>query len=74
MEITQDSAKSIALAFYKQEPCRICGYIIGMKDLANKNFVFAGYSKGNITRAAHSDCWNSNVPKYKWKYPEDAED
>jgi hypothetical protein len=69
LKINLDDAQAIALAMYKGEPCRICGYKIGDFDA-----VYAGYSKDNLARSAHTVCWNSNVPRKNWKYPEDSND
>jgi hypothetical protein len=48
-------AARMALAMYTNEPCRICGRMIGVDDL--KDLVFAGYSKRWPARAAHGRCW-----------------
>ena len=57
----------LALSFYANEPCRICGELIEPKDL--KGLVFAGYSIDNKSRAAHDRCWEKNKPKSEWVYP-----
>ena len=59
----------LAMAFYIDEPCRICGELIKQEDL--KDLVYAGYSKDNLSRSAHGECWSKNIPKEQWKYSED---
>lgn len=59
----------LAMAFYVDEPCRVCGKLIQPDDL--KKLVFAGYSKDNKSRSAHGDCWKKNLPKETWVYPDD---
>jgi hypothetical protein len=58
------------MMMYTNEPCRICGKMITRDDL--RGLVFAGYSQGNVSRAAHGECWNKGISKSKWTYPEDA--
>lgn len=59
---------SLALSFYIDEPCRVCGKLIKLSDL--KELIFAGYSADNKSRAAHVQCWDQNKPKSEWAYPE----
>jgi hypothetical protein len=61
---------SLAMSFYADEPCRICGETIQDEDLPS--LVFAGYAQGGA-RAAHEGCWNSRKDdKEGWAYPVDA--
>ncbi len=55
---------------YANEPCRICGKLLTLEDVTN-NIIFAGYSLNQETRAAHSECWEQNIPKEQWAYPQD---
>jgi hypothetical protein len=54
---------------YANEPCRICGELIEAEEVGDA--VYAGYSKGDKSRAAHLSCWRSNKPKEEWAYPQD---
>lgn len=56
---------SNALAFYADEPCRICGELIKRPDLHDA--VYAGYSQDNKARAAHGECWRKNIPMCEWR-------
>jgi hypothetical protein len=60
-----DTALECALNMYVGEPCRICGKPITGEDLDN-HAVFAGYSKDNKSRSAHSECWAKNIPAESW--------
>jgi hypothetical protein len=60
----------LALAVYAHEPCRVCGRLIGLGEVAAA--VFAGYSACGTSRAAHGPCWRGRPPKPEWAYPEDA--
>ncbi len=66
MDITRKDAVRIALAMY-EEPCRICGIELTMKDL-KAGAVFAGYSKDSQARSAHKKCWDSQIPLDQWKH------
>lgn len=59
----------IAFSMYTNEPCRICGELLTAK---NRDMVYAGYSEGDKSRAAHKACWDSNTPKHLWAYPIDS--
>ena len=59
----------LAMSFYVDEPCRICGVLIKPEDL--KELVYASYSKDNEARSAHGKCWQLNKPKEEWAYPYD---
>lgn len=54
---------------YSDEPCRICGKLLSEDDL--NDAVYAGYSQGDKSRAAHGECWRANLPKDEWAYPTD---
>jgi hypothetical protein len=60
-----DTVLEYALNMYVGEPCRICGEPITREDLDNHT-VFAGYSKDNKSRSAHSECWKKNIPAENW--------
>lgn len=62
----------LAMSFYVDEPCRICGKMIKKEDL--HDLVYAGYSLENKARSAHGDCWAKNIPQDKWVYSKDATD
>jgi len=59
----------LAMSFYVDEPCRICGKLIQPDDL--HGLIFAGYSKDNKARSAYGECWRKEVPKSEWTYAED---
>jgi len=63
-----DSLLLMALGMYVGEPCRICGQLIEWADI--NDAVWAGYSKGNESRLAHGDCWESRLPRKRWQWPE----
>jgi len=64
-------ATAIFKAFDSPTPCRICGRIIG-DDL---NAVFATYALNDVSRLAHSYCWDTiGNDRTRWAYPEDAVD
>lgn len=61
-------AEKMALSMYEGEPCRVCGENITDATKA----VYAGYSADNKSRSAHKSCWQKNLPKSSWAYPQDA--
>lgn len=65
---TKEAAAKLALAMYEGEPCRVCGQTITDATKA----VYAGYSVGDKARSAHKTCWQKNLPKSSWAYPQDA--
>ena len=46
---------NLALSFYADEPCRICGKTIIWDEI--KDAVWAGYSADNMARSAHGACF-----------------
>jgi hypothetical protein len=71
VNITEENRGAVldaVMMMYTNEPCRICGKMITRDDL--KKLVFAGYSKGNVSRAAHGECWDKGIDKSEWSYPE----
>lgn len=50
-----DTLVNIAMSFYLDKPCRICGLPITTQDL--EHLVWTGYSKDNKARTAHFGCW-----------------
>jgi hypothetical protein len=65
--VNKDKAALLALAMYANEPCRICGKLITVDDLASA--VFAGYSIDSRSRSAHKACWDKHLPQKDWKIP-----
>ena len=45
----------LAVAFYRDEPCRICGELIG----DDPNPIYVGYSQDRTSRAAHEQCFRN---------------
>lgn len=61
-------SEDFARMMYNDEPCRICGEMIEAGD----DIVFAGYSVGGKSRAAHRSCWEGRPPQKEWAYPENG--
>ena len=70
------AAAGVALAMYIGEPCRVCGLLLtrnavyGVDGTGKDGAVYAGQSKCNKARAAHTLCWVSRPSDVdRWAYP-----